>query len=79
LRHAFEVLDVQRVEFETDEQNLRSRPALEALPAQFEGVMRDWKLVGGGRRRSSAIYSILDSEWPAVETNLLRRVEAKLA
>jgi RimJ/RimL family protein N-acetyltransferase len=79
LARAFEDLDVQRVEFETDEQNLRSRRALEALPAQFEGVMRDWKLVGRDRRRSSAIYSILDREWPAVEANLVRRVEARLA
>jgi RimJ/RimL family protein N-acetyltransferase len=77
LSHAFEVLDVQRVEFETDEQNRRSRRALEALPAQFEGVMRDLKLVGGDRRRSSAIYSILDYEWPEVEANLRRRIRAQ--
>jgi N-acetyltransferase len=79
LRRAFEVAGVQRVEFETDEQNVRSRRALEALPARFEGVMRDWKLVGGTHRRSSAIYSILDREWPAVEANLLGRVERRLA
>jgi RimJ/RimL family protein N-acetyltransferase len=78
LRHAFEVLGVQRVEFETDEENRRSRRALEALPAQFEGILRDWKLVGDGRRRSSAIYSILDREWPAVEANLSRRIQAWL-
>jgi RimJ/RimL family protein N-acetyltransferase len=77
LSRAFEALDVQRVEFETDAENVRSRRALEALPAQFEGVMRDWKLVGDDRRRSSAIYSILDHEWPAVEANLLRRIAAR--
>jgi hypothetical protein len=31
-----------------------------------------------GRRRSSAIYSILDSEWPEVRANLERRVQARL-
>jgi RimJ/RimL family protein N-acetyltransferase len=74
LRHAFSQLGCQRVEFETDERNLRSRHALEALPAQFEGVFRDLKLLPDGRRGSSAIYSILASEWPAVEERLQQRV-----
>jgi RimJ/RimL family protein N-acetyltransferase len=73
LRHAFEALGCQRVEFETDERNARSRRALEALPAKLEGVLRDWKLLPSGRRRSSAVYSVLDSEWPAVRANLERR------
>jgi N-acetyltransferase len=78
LGRAFDELGVQRVEFETDAENQRSRRALEALPATFEGVMRDWKIVGDGRRRSSAVYSILDHEWPAVEANLRRRVNARV-
>jgi N-acetyltransferase len=78
LRRAFDVLGVQRVEFETDEQNRRSRRALEALPATLEGVMRDWRVIADGRRRSSAVYSILDREWPAVQANLHRRIAAKV-
>jgi N-acetyltransferase len=78
LARAFDELGVQRVEFETDSENERSRRALAALPARFEGVMRDWKVVGEGRRRSSAIYSILDHEWPTVEVNLRRRVQARV-
>jgi RimJ/RimL family protein N-acetyltransferase len=74
LRHAFTQLGCQRVEFETDELNTRSRRALEALPARFEGVLRDLKLLPDGRRRSSAIYSILAREWPAVEDRLQQRV-----
>jgi RimJ/RimL family protein N-acetyltransferase len=74
LRHAFTQLGCQRVEFETDELNIRSRRALEALPAQFEGVLRDLQLLPDGSRRSSAFYSILASEWPAVEERLQRRV-----
>ena len=62
-----------RVE-ETDEQNRRSRRALEALPARFEGVLRDWRLVNNEGRRSSAFYSILDHEWPAVADNLSARI-----
>jgi RimJ/RimL family protein N-acetyltransferase len=74
LRYAFEELGCQRVEFETDERNERSRRALAALPACFEGVLRDYKLVRGGTRRSSAVYSILDDEWPGVERNLKARI-----
>jgi RimJ/RimL family protein N-acetyltransferase len=74
LRHAFSRLGCQRVEFETDELNVRSRHALEALPARFEGVLRDLKLLPNGVRRSSAIYSILAREWPVVEEHLQQRV-----
>jgi N-acetyltransferase len=74
LGHAFEQLGCIRVEFETDEQNRRSRRALEALPARFEGVLRDWRLVNNEGRRSSALYSILDHEWPAVADNLSARI-----
>jgi N-acetyltransferase len=76
LRHAFEVLACQRVEFSTDERNERSRRALEALPAQLEGVKRDDRKLAKGRRRSSAIYSILDREWPGVAAHLAQRIAA---
>lgn len=79
LSHAFDDLGCQRVEFDTDEQNSRSRRALEALPAIHEGIRRECTLLPDGRRRSSAIYSILDSEWPDVRDNLERRVESYLA
>src|SRR5262249_55471353 len=40
LEHAFERLGCMRVEFKTDARNERSRRALAALPAQFEGIFR---------------------------------------
>src|SRR5215213_11177391 len=40
LEHAFERLGCLRVEFKTDSRNERSRAALAALPAQFEGIFR---------------------------------------
>ena len=79
LRHAFTALGCQRVEFLTHERNERSRRALEALPAQFEGIRREDRVLHDGSRRSSAAYSILDSEWPAVEAQLGERVAAALA
>ena len=49
LEHAFERLGCRRVELKTDALNERSRGAMEALPAQFEGVHRKHMLVRGGR------------------------------
>jgi N-acetyltransferase len=72
--HAFERLGCLRVELKTDALNERSRGAMEALPAQFEGVHRKAMLVRGGQRRDSAWYSVLDEEWPVVRANLLRRL-----
>ena len=72
LEHAFERLGCQRVEFKTDARNERSRAALAALPAKFEGILRKHRLVP--RLRDSAYYSIVDDEWPEVKENLLRRL-----
>ena len=77
LEHAFERHGCMRVELKTDARNERSRRAMEALPAQFEGVFRKHMLVGDDRDRlrDSAYYSILDEDWPAVKANLLRRLD----
>jgi RimJ/RimL family protein N-acetyltransferase len=76
LKHAFERLGCLRVEFKTDSRNERSRGALAALPARFEGIFRKHMLVRGGERRDSAYYSIIDDEWPEVGENLRRRIDA---
>lgn len=78
LEHVF-ALGYQRVEFKAHPDNLRSRQALEALPAQFEGILRKHLLVRGGQSRDSAYYSVIDDEWPTVKANLERRLRAKIA
>jgi N-acetyltransferase len=78
LRHAFEAWDCRRVELKTDALNERSRGALEALGATFEGIHRKHMLVRGGENRDSAWYSVTDDDWPQVEEQLVRRLEAKL-
>lgn len=79
LAHAFEVWGVGRVDFKTDARNGRSRAALEALGATFEGVLRSWQPshVPGeeGRLRDSAMYSLVAAEWPGRRAHL----EARLA
>jgi RimJ/RimL family protein N-acetyltransferase len=74
LGHAFETLGCVRVELKTDARNERSRAAMEALPAQFEGVMRKHMIVPDVGQRDSAYFSIVDEEWPAVRANLLSRL-----
>jgi len=78
LKHAFERLSCMRVEFKTDARNERSRAALAALPARFEGVFRKHMLVRGGEVRDSAYFAITDDEWPAVKAALTVRVEERL-
>ncbi|MGH3112442.1 MAG: GNAT family N-acetyltransferase, partial [Gaiellaceae bacterium] len=57
LAHAFETLGCMRVEFKTDARNARSRGALEALPARFEGIFVKHMLVRDGELRDSAYYA----------------------
>jgi RimJ/RimL family protein N-acetyltransferase len=77
MEHAFEREGFLRVEFKTDALNERSRAALAALPAQFEGVFRRHMLVRGGERRDSAWYSVIADEWPEVKANLERRLAGR--
>jgi N-acetyltransferase len=77
LEHAFDVWDCRRVELKTDALNERSRRALEALGATFEGIHRKHMLVRGGENRDSAWYSVTDDDWPAVRARLEKRVAAR--
>ncbi len=74
LEHAFDVLGCRRVEFKTDALNERSRGALEALGASFEGVHRKHMLVREGENRDSAWYAIVDDDWPEARARLERRL-----
>ena len=76
LRHAFERWGCRRVELKTDALNERSRGAMEAMGATFEGIHRKHMLVRDRENRDSAWYSVTDDEWPAVERGLLGRLEA---
>ena len=81
LEHAFERVGLRRVEFKTDARNERSRQALLALGATFEGILRKHMVVREGGERDSAYYSVIDTEWPALKERLharLRRYPASL-
>ena len=76
LRHAFEDLSCIRVEFVTDVLNLPSRAALVRIGAVQEGVIRNHMVMPGGRYRDSALYSIVEAEWPEVKRRLAARLGA---
>jgi RimJ/RimL family protein N-acetyltransferase len=78
MEHAFDRLDCIRVEFKTDARNERSRAALAALPAQFEGIFRRHMVVPSGLR-DSAYYSVVVDEWPAVRARLHERLARQRA
>jgi N-acetyltransferase len=78
MSHAFASLRVERVDFATDARNARSRRALEALGATFEGVLRSWSPSWApgeeGLLRDSAMYSVIAPEWEAVRSGLAARL-----
>ena len=74
LGNAFEELGCMRVELKTDARNERSRGAMEALPAKFEGIFRKHMLMPVTGVRDSAYFSVVDDECPAVRQNLERRL-----
>lgn len=74
LRHAFETWGCRRVELKTDALNERSRAALEALGASFEGIHRKHMLVREAENRDTAWYAVTDDEWPEVSARLESRL-----
>jgi len=71
---AFEELGCMRVELKTDARNERSRGAMEALPAKFEGIFRKHMQMPVTGVRDSAYFSVVDDEWPSVRQNLEQRL-----
>jgi N-acetyltransferase len=77
LRHAFEALGANRLEFKTDSLNEQSRTALLGIGAVEEGILRNHMISQGGRLRHSVYYSVIAAEWPAVRQRLERRLAAR--
>lgn len=78
LTFCFETLNTIRVQLKTDENNIRSRTAIQKIGAKFEGILRKDRIRDNGTHRNSAYYSIIDEEWPEVKKNLRQLFESKL-
>lgn len=75
LRHAFERWECKRVELKTHVGNERSRNAMLRIGCTFEGVLRNYQTGDRGNTRDTAIFSIVDREWPEVKARLERMME----
>ena len=70
LKHAFEILGMNRVELKTDSMNEKSRRAILRIGAREEGILRKHMVTYSGRIRDTVYYSVIDSEWPQVKLDL---------
>ena len=69
LTYAFEVLDIERVEFRADAKNARSIAAMQGIGCTLEGTLRNDCTAETGRR-DSVVLSIIKSEWLKVKEAL---------
>lgn len=72
LSHAFDTMSIERLELRTDEENVRSRKAMEKIGAKHDGTLRNHRSTQGGRRRNTVVYSILKSEWPDIRKTVFK-------
>lgn len=77
LSYCFEELNTSRVMLRTDENNKRSRKAIEKIGGVFEGILRHDIIRHNNTRRNSAWFSIIDTEWPETKTRLINLVNNK--
>lgn len=62
-RYVFEELGYRRYEWKCESNNAASRRAALRFGFTFEGVLRQ-QMIAKGRNRDTAMFSMLDSEWP---------------
>ena len=65
-RITFDDLNCRAVEFRTHKMNYQRRVALERLGAKFAGTLRAHMVMANGPIRDTAVYSIINSEWPVI-------------
>lgn len=77
--HAFDTWDLLRVELKADARNERSRRAMAAVGATYEGTLRQHMRTANGTQRDSVYYSVIASEWRSVRAHLDERLARRLA
>ena len=79
LKHAFEELGANRVEFKTDSSNEKANPALLSIGATFEGTFRNHMIMPDRRLRHSNYYSVAVEDWPDRKAMLEERIRGYAA
>lgn len=74
LEHIFQQLGCIAVEFRTHWHNQNSRRAIARLGAKQDGVLRNHQIMPDGSYRDTVVFSITNSEWPAVKTSLKHKL-----
>ncbi|HZY36447.1 MAG TPA: GNAT family protein [Mucilaginibacter sp.] len=77
LNYCFETLKTVRVQFRTDENNMRSRNAILKIGAQYEGIIRNDLIRENGTVRNSAYYSVIADEWKMKKNELTTLLKNK--
>ncbi len=72
LQHAFDTMEIERLELRTDELNVRSRKAMEKIGAKHDGTLRSHRYTKGGRRRNTVVYGIVRSEWENIRNSIFK-------
>ncbi|TXC79018.1 GNAT family N-acetyltransferase [Metabacillus litoralis] len=75
LKYCFESLKLIRVQFKTDERNVRSQKAIEKIGGVKEGVLRNHMIRKDGTFRNSVFYSVIESDWVSVKNKLANILE----
>lgn len=70
LTHAFETLSAIAIELRTNWHNHPSRAAISRLGAKQDGVLRNHQKLPNGGYRDTVVFSIINTEWLSVKTNL---------
>ena len=71
LEFAFEKMNMIRVEFRADKDNLHSIAAMKSIGCKIDGILRSNMIKLDGSRRDSIVLSILQKEWfESVKQNL---------
>jgi len=74
LQHAFEDLDLNRVQLKCDARNQHSRKAMLKMGAKEEGTLRRHSIYPGGYVRDAIFFSVIREEWPDVKRGLNERL-----
>ncbi len=72
----FENLNAIAVEFRTHWHNHISRNAIARLGAKQDGVLRNDTIESDGVYRDTVVFSIINSEWPAVQKSLMFKLNS---
>jgi len=77
LSHAFDAMDLNRVQLKGEAVNTRSRAAMEGIGATYEGTLRSFRIQPAtGERRDTSFYSIVKADWAVVKYRLEARLRA---